>query len=80
MRRHALAACLAALGLLTACTAQEDGISGLSTPGVPGPAEPGTLRVLASSELSDMAPVLARVEKEISKLPAEPVPSDAEAV
>ncbi|MEU0428633.1 VWA domain-containing protein [Streptomyces canus] len=64
MRRHALAACLAALGLLTACTAQEDGISGLSTPGVPGPAEPGTLRVLASSELSDMAPVLARVEKD----------------
>ncbi|MEU9330059.1 VWA domain-containing protein [Streptomyces canus] len=64
MRRHALAACLAALGLLTACTAQKDGISGLSTPGVPGPAEPGTLRVLASSELSDMAPVLARVEKD----------------
>ena len=64
MRRHALAACLAALGLLTACTAQDDGISGVSTPGVPGPAEPGTLRVLASSELSDMAPVLARVEKD----------------
>ncbi|MFE2213750.1 substrate-binding domain-containing protein [Streptomyces canus] len=64
MRRRPLAACLAALGLLTACTAQEDGISGLSTPGVPGPAEPGTLRVLASSELSDMAPVLARVEKD----------------
>ncbi|MDT0486157.1 substrate-binding and vWA domain-containing protein [Streptomyces doebereineriae] len=64
MRRHALAACLAALGLLAACTAQKDGISGLSTPGVPGPAEPGTLRVLASSELSDMAPVLARVEKD----------------
>ncbi|MFI8072822.1 substrate-binding domain-containing protein [Streptomyces sp. NPDC086033] len=64
MRRHALAVCLAALGLLTACTAQKDGISGLSTPGVPGPAEPGTLRVLASSELSDMSPVLDQVEKD----------------
>ncbi|WP_020136887.1 substrate-binding and vWA domain-containing protein [Streptomyces sp. 351MFTsu5.1] len=64
MRRHALAVCLAALGLLTACTAQGDGTGGVPTPGVPGPAEPGTLRVLASSELSDMGPVLAQVEKD----------------
>ncbi|WP_449351728.1 substrate-binding and vWA domain-containing protein [Streptomyces shaanxiensis] len=63
MRRRALAGCLAALGLLTACTTQ-DGTGGVPTPGVPGPAEPGTLRVLASSELSDMAPVLALVEKD----------------
>lgn len=64
MRRRALAACLAALGLLTACTAQNDGIGGVPTPGVPAPAEPGTLRVLASSELSDMTPVLDQVEKD----------------
>ncbi|KUM77667.1 substrate-binding and vWA domain-containing protein [Streptomyces griseorubiginosus] len=64
MRRHALAVCLAALGLLTACTAPGDGTGGVPTPGVPGPAEPGTLRVLASSELSDMGPVLAQVEKD----------------
>ncbi|MDH6452565.1 MULTISPECIES: VWA domain-containing protein [unclassified Streptomyces] len=64
MRRRVLAGCLAALGLLTACTTHEDGISGVSTPGVPAPAEPGTLRVLASSELGDMAPVLAQVEKD----------------
>ncbi|MFC8435901.1 substrate-binding domain-containing protein [Streptomyces sp. NPDC057253] len=64
MRRRALAGCLAALGLLTACTAQQNGTGGVPTPGVPGPAEPGTLRVLASSELSDMAPVLAQVEKD----------------
>ncbi|MFD5591593.1 substrate-binding domain-containing protein [Streptomyces griseorubiginosus] len=64
MRRHAPAVCLAALALLTACTAQGDGTGGVPTPGVPGPAEPGTLRVLASSELSDMGPVLAQVEKD----------------
>ncbi|MEV6173250.1 VWA domain-containing protein [Streptomyces sp. NPDC051954] len=64
MTRRTLAACLVALGLLTACTAQDDGIDGVSTPGVPGPAEPGTLRVLASSELSDMTPVLDQVEKD----------------
>ncbi|WP_030326652.1 substrate-binding and vWA domain-containing protein [Streptomyces sp. NRRL B-3229] len=64
MRRRALAVCLAALGLLTACTAQGDGTGGVPTPGVPGPAEPGTLRVLASSELSDMGPVLAQVGKD----------------
>jgi len=64
MRRRALAGCLVALGLLTACTSRQDGTGGVRTPGVPGPAEPGTLRVLASSELSDMAPVLAQVEKD----------------
>ncbi|MFF7392186.1 substrate-binding domain-containing protein [Streptomyces scabiei] len=47
--------------LATACTAADQGS--------PGPAEaatyvPGTLRVLASSELADMKPVLARVEKD----------------
>ncbi|MFF0010322.1 substrate-binding domain-containing protein [Streptomyces sp. NPDC005374] len=62
--RRAPAVLLAALALLTACTAQKDGIDGVPTPGVPGPAEPGTLRVLASSELSDMTPVLDQVEKD----------------
>ncbi|MFK4098870.1 substrate-binding domain-containing protein [Streptomyces sp. NPDC019531] len=64
MRRRALAVCLTALGLLTACTAQDRPAVDISTPGVPGPAEPGTLRVLASSELSDMTPVLDQVEKD----------------
>jgi Ca-activated chloride channel family protein len=64
MRRHALAVCLAALGLLTACTTQKSPAVDVSTFGVPGPAEPGTLRVLASSELSDMTPVLDQVEKD----------------
>lgn len=64
MRRPALAVCLAVFGLLTACTAQGDGTGGAPTPGASGPARPGTLRVLASSELSDMAPVLAQVEKD----------------
>ncbi|NEA99654.1 VWA domain-containing protein [Streptomyces sp. SID13726] len=62
--RRALVTCLAALGLLTACTAQGEPGADIPTPGVPGPAEPGTLRVLASSELSDMAPVLEQVEKD----------------
>ncbi|XVV07681.1 substrate-binding domain-containing protein [Actinosynnema sp. CA-248983] len=49
--RKALAFLLVA-GLLTACTDDPD-------PGQPvGPAEPGTLRVLAGSELADMQPVL----------------------
>ncbi|WP_369233578.1 substrate-binding domain-containing protein [Streptomyces sp. R21] len=48
---------LAALALLTAaCTAQ-----GHSSGGSSEAPEPGTLRVLASSELSDMAPVLERI-------------------
>lgn len=61
MRRRSLAALLAAgAALLSACTAapekekEED----------PYAAAPGTLRVLASSELSDMTPVLERVEKD----------------
>ncbi|MFC8515846.1 substrate-binding domain-containing protein [Streptomyces sp. NPDC057257] len=62
--RRALLVSLTALGLLTACTAEKDPGLDISTPGVPGPAKPGTLRVLASSELSDMAPVLAQVEKD----------------
>lgn len=42
--------------LATACTAQDD-----KEPDSP---EPGTLRVLASSELADMTPVLDRVEQD----------------
>lgn len=58
----AVAAVTAAALLATACTAA-DGT------GLPDPAEattyvPGTLRVLASSELADMQPVLERVEKD----------------
>ncbi|WP_210585544.1 substrate-binding and VWA domain-containing protein [Streptomyces sp. GESEQ-35] len=62
MRRGALVT-LVAVALLTACTAQGEQTD-FPTPGVPGSAEPGTLRVLASSELSDMTPVLAQVEKD----------------
>ncbi|MFI9768531.1 substrate-binding domain-containing protein [Streptomyces sp. NPDC052415] len=54
MRRRA--ALLAAALLATACTAQ-----GEKEPDSPGP---GTLRVLASSELADMTPVLDRVEQD----------------
>ncbi|KFG73973.1 vWA domain-containing protein [Streptomyces mutabilis] len=65
MRRRALAGCLAALALLTACTSQEDdGADGPPAPGASGPAEPGILRVLASSELTDMAPVLEQVRED----------------
>lgn len=54
--RKALAFLLVA-GLLTACTDEPD-------PGQPvGPAEPGTLRVLAGSELADMRPVLEEAAK-----------------
>ncbi|MFG3317591.1 substrate-binding domain-containing protein [Streptomyces sp. NPDC048171] len=64
--RRALAGCLAALALLTACTdgGGPDRTDAVPTPGVPGTAEPGTLRVLASSELSDMGPVLDRVREQ----------------
>ncbi|MFE6628861.1 VWA domain-containing protein [Streptomyces rochei] len=62
--RRALAGCLAALALLTSCTTREDGTDGAPAPGAPATAEPGTLRVLASSELSDMAPVLERVRED----------------
>ncbi|MFI6011726.1 substrate-binding domain-containing protein [Streptomyces sp. NPDC051243] len=53
--RRLLAAALAALALLTACTSQEAGNEPDNAP------QPGTLRVLASSELSDMSPVLDRI-------------------
>ncbi|WP_367321095.1 substrate-binding domain-containing protein [Streptomyces sp. HUAS ZL42] len=56
MTRRALAVALAATALLTACSAQKDH----EDPNAP---VPGTLRVLASSELGDMTPVLAQVEK-----------------
>jgi Ca-activated chloride channel family protein len=54
MRRRA--ALLTVALLATACTAQGD-----KEPDSPGP---GTLRVLASSELADMTPVLDRVEQD----------------
>ncbi|WP_062640740.1 vWA domain-containing protein [Streptomyces maremycinicus] len=56
MRRSLLASTALAL-LLTACSAPSDA----EDPDAP---EPGTLRILASSELSDMAPVLERVRKD----------------
>lgn len=52
-----LAVAVAAIALLTACTTADE-------PDDPAAPEPGTLRVLASSELSDMTPVLDRVEKD----------------
>ncbi|GGS89756.1 substrate-binding and vWA domain-containing protein [Streptomyces chromofuscus] len=59
MRRRIAALTLAALTLLTACTTGQD------TPDDdPTAYAPGTLRVLASSELSDMAPVLEQVREE----------------
>ncbi len=63
MRRRAPAALIAAVAvLLSACTVgpepREDTDTG------PHTAEPGTLRVLASSELSDMKPVFERIEKD----------------
>ncbi|MFJ8635858.1 substrate-binding domain-containing protein [Streptomyces sp. NPDC093568] len=55
MRARILAPALAALALLTACTSQK-------APEKPDNApRPGSLRVLASSELRDMAPVLDRI-------------------
>ncbi|MEV7883069.1 substrate-binding domain-containing protein [Streptomyces sp. NPDC002817] len=64
--RRPLTLAVAALALLTACTSTGSSGSGdgVSTPGVAGSYEPGTLRVLASSELSDMTPILDRVEKD----------------
>ncbi|MEU9355159.1 VWA domain-containing protein [Streptomyces griseoloalbus] len=60
MRRRTPTALLAATAaLLTACTAGPD--RGDTDPHA---AEPGTLRVLASSELSDMTPVFEQVEKD----------------
>ncbi|MEV5794540.1 VWA domain-containing protein [Streptomyces sp. NPDC052192] len=57
LRRAACAA--AALLAVTACTAQGEGRSGDDTA-----PEPGTLRILASSELSDMKPVLDRIRQD----------------
>ncbi|MFG2551649.1 substrate-binding domain-containing protein [Streptomyces sp. NPDC048581] len=51
-----LAAALSALALLTACTSEK--ATDDPNPNAP---RPGTLRVLASSELSDMTPVLDRI-------------------
>ncbi|MEU3978707.1 VWA domain-containing protein [Streptomyces sp. NPDC026672] len=59
MRRR-LAALAAVAALLTACTSQEHRAA---DPDGTAPA-PGTLRVLASSELSDMTPVLDQVRKD----------------
>ncbi|MFI1695950.1 substrate-binding domain-containing protein [Streptomyces bobili] len=58
-----LAAVLASAALLTAtaCSGQSDGKDGEGDANAP---KPGTLRVLASSELSDMTPVFERVEKD----------------
>jgi Ca-activated chloride channel family protein len=59
MRRTTLTALLAATAaLLTACTAAPEKDED------PNAAAPGTLRVLASSELSDMTPVFEQVEKD----------------
>ncbi|GAA4069388.1 substrate-binding and VWA domain-containing protein [Streptomyces shaanxiensis] len=54
--RRLLTGALAALALLTACTPESD--KDADDPNAP---QPGTLRVLASSELSDMTPVLDRI-------------------
>jgi Ca-activated chloride channel family protein len=54
-RRPLLALAVAAAAVLTACTGQERHGDDPAAP------EPGTLRVLASSELSDMSAVLDRV-------------------
>ncbi|WP_427166177.1 substrate-binding domain-containing protein [Streptomyces sp. C1-1] len=54
--RRTLTAVLSAAALLTACsTAHKDD---------PTAPEPGTLRILASSEIADMAPVLEQVRKD----------------
>ncbi|MFE9439489.1 substrate-binding domain-containing protein [Streptomyces sp. NPDC006602] len=56
MRRRLTA--FLALALLTGCTAAQERGDDTGAP------EPGTLRILASSEIADMAPVLDRVEKD----------------
>jgi Ca-activated chloride channel family protein len=55
--RRLLALTLGTVALLTACTAQEKKTESNAP-------QPGTLRVLASSELSDMTPVLDQVRKD----------------
>ena len=57
--RRLLALALGTAALLTACTSTHD--TKAETDNAP---EPGTLRVLASSELSDMTPVFAQVRKD----------------
>ncbi len=57
--RRLLALALGTAALLTACTSTHD--SKAETDNAP---EPGTLRVLASSELSDMTPVFDQVRKD----------------
>ncbi len=57
--RRLLALALGTAALLTACTSTHD--SKAETDNAP---EPSTLRVLASSELSDMTPVLDQVRKD----------------
>ncbi|MGW2618081.1 substrate-binding domain-containing protein [Streptomyces sp. NPDC001500] len=56
--RRSLLALTALALLLTACSAEDERAEDPTAP------RPGTLRVLASSELSDMAPVLERVRKD----------------
>jgi len=57
--RRLLALALGTVALLTACTAQQE-----TKPENDNAPRPGTLRVLASSELSDMTPVFDRVRKD----------------
>lgn len=57
--RRLLALTLGTVALLTACTAQQE----TKTDSDNAP-RPGTLRVLASSELSDMTPVFDRIHKD----------------
>ncbi|MFI0963256.1 substrate-binding domain-containing protein [Streptomyces sp. NPDC021080] len=59
MRTIRRAAAAVALLAMTACTAQ-----GKTDSGDDGKPRPGTLRILASSELGDMKPVLDRIERE----------------
>ncbi|MER6346679.1 substrate-binding domain-containing protein [Streptomyces sp. NPDC001595] len=61
MRRPIAVAVTAALALLASCTsaARDDGLAE-----DPWSYQPGTLRVLASSELSDMTPVLDRIRED----------------
>ncbi|MFD5270027.1 substrate-binding domain-containing protein [Streptomyces sp. NPDC058335] len=64
--RRPLAAVLASVALLaaTACSGPNDGKDGKDGKEDASAPRPGTLRVLASSELSDMTPVFERVAKD----------------
>ncbi|MFF4251442.1 substrate-binding domain-containing protein [Streptomyces sp. NPDC001663] len=59
MRRTLLTVAVSATALLTACTAAQQ-----KQPADPAAPTPGTLRILASSELADMAPVLEEVRRD----------------